>query len=164
MWGEKPRQRQVERDQVQLRLCPPRIDAVSLSRALNSLICRALVGVFLFAQLSVAAYACPGQDRAAMANALAPSGEMSAMPADCDQMGQLDQQAPNLCAEHCKFGHQNADTAAAPIVIAPAPALLYMLPDDAAQAKSADPLGRAGDPLLATPPPEHAILHCVLRI
>lgn len=137
---------------------------MSLPRALNTLICRVLVGVFLFAQLSVSAYACPGLNRAPVPSAQGQVHEMQAMPPDCAQMGQLDQQAANLCAEHCKFGHQSADTAAAPSVIAPAPAMLYVLPDDGEDVDLAGPLGRASDPVLAASPPEHAILHCVLRI
>ncbi|RQP22825.1 hypothetical protein [Piscinibacter terrae] len=127
-----------------------------LPRTLNQLICRVLIGVFLFAQLAVSSYACPGLGQPASL-ATMPTG---AMPADCDQM---DRSAANLCAEHCKMGQQNHDAAPTPVVIPPALAVLYVLPDDAglaAETASAP----AGDPILAATPPPHAILHCVLRI
>lgn len=136
-----------------------------LPRALNQSICRVLIGVFLFAQLAVAAYACPGQARDA-AQVPATPAMASPMPAGCDQMASMDQmdpQAANLCAEHCKFGHQSSDTPAATVALAPATALLYLLPleEDAARATRAQ---AAPDPLLAATPPPHAILHCVWRI
>ncbi len=43
------------------------------------------------------------------------------MPADC---GEVDPQAANLCAEHCKQGQQSADHTPSPAV---APALLTAL-------------------------------------
>lgn len=134
---------------------------MSRTRALNQLIGRALIGVFLVAQLAVAAYACPGLAQSASV-AAQPMAETATgdMPDGC---GQMDQKAANLCAEHCKFGHQSSDTSPAPAVAAPVLAVLYVLPVIVA----ASPEGRpatAPDPLLAAAPPPHAILHCVLRI
>jgi hypothetical protein len=130
-----------------------------LPRTLNQLICRVLIGVFLFAQLAITGHACPGLGQQAPKAAM--QAEMAdAMPAGCDHMGQ---KSANLCVEHCKAGQQSADTAPAPVVMAPALALLYELADDAGHADQA--LGRpGGDPLLAATPAPHAILHCVLRI
>ena len=133
---------------------------MSRRRALNKLICQVLAGVFLFAQLAVAAYACPGLGRfGAVAQQAA---EMSAegMPADC---GQMDQKAPNLCAEHCKVGQQSSDNSPGPAVTAPALAVLYVLPVLAQIGTDGRPVATP-DPLLAAAPPPHAILHCVLRI
>jgi hypothetical protein len=134
-----------------------------LPRTLNQSICRLLIGVFLFGQLAVAAYACPGEARGGEQRQ-----EMAAkaMPVGCDQMASMDQmdpQAANLCAEHCKFGHQSSDTSPAPVVLAPTTALLYLLPIDedvalATQARA------ASDMLQAAAPPPHAILHCIWRI
>lgn len=127
-----------------------------LPRTLNQLICRVLIVVFVFAQLAVSSHACPGFGQA-VSVAATPA---DAMPADCDQM---DRSATNLCAEHCKVGQQNHEATPTPVVMPPALALLYVLPDAAglaAEVASAPP----GDPILAATPPPHAILHCVLRI
>lgn len=142
-----------------------------LSRSLTSRICRALVGVLLFAQLAVSAYACPGfltksssmgggmpmptltvQDRSVASDKVA-SG--------CDQM---DSAAPNLCLEHCRAGHQSSDTAPAPVVFAATAALLYVLPTEPEPVAGSLPSLPATDPSVASAPPPHAILHCVLRI
>jgi len=128
---------------------------MSLPRALSKLICRVLIGVFVFAQLAVAAHACPGLEQSP-----SQATEAQAMPG-CDQM---DRSASNLCAEHCHFGQQSSDTVPAPVVLAPMLALLYaVLP--VADAAGATAVGApATDAPPAAPPPPHAILHCVLRI
>lgn len=144
-----------------------------LSRSLTSQICRALIGVLLFAQLAVAAYACPGL----ATRSTSMSGDMTAPVAaqdqsmgsakvagGCDQMGRMDSAAPNLCLEHCRAGHQSSDTAPAPVVFAATPALLYVLPTEIEPVAGSSPSLPATDPLLASAPPPHAILHCVLRI
>ena len=145
-----------------------------LSRSLTSQICRALIGVLLFAQLAVAAYACPGL----AAKSTSMSGAMSVPVAaaqdqsmdsakavsGCDQMGQMDSGAPNLCLEHCRAGHQSSDTAPAPVVFAMTPALLYVLPTELEPIAGSSPSFPATDPRVASAPPPHAILHCVLRI
>lgn len=133
---------------------------MSLTRALNKLICRVLIGVVLFAQFAVASYACPS----GMAMGAGSMHQSSVDAADLlsSSPSDLDRQTPNLCAEHCKIGHQSSDAAPAPVVAFPVLDLLYALPqpDDAgAVALSA----AVPDPLLAVPPPPHAILHCVFR-
>ena len=144
-----------------------------LSRSLTSQICRVLIGVLLFAQLAVAAYACPAFGTKApmsgqMVSAAAPVQDSSVDAAKavsaCDQMGQMDSSSPNLCLEHCRSGHQSSDTAPAPIVAAMTPALLYVLPTELEPVTGSSPSLPAMDPLVATAPPPHAILHCVLRI
>ena len=130
---------------------------MKLSRELRRLVCRILAGVVLFAQLAVAAYACPDLGAPAMAVA----ADMQAMPG-CDQM---DPEAAALCAEHCRFGQQSADTASPPAVQPAIPMLLYLLPGEAmAPLMSAGPAPAPDSAMLAAPPPPHAILHCVLRI
>ncbi|MDG0854453.1 hypothetical protein [Roseateles puraquae] len=127
-----------------------------LTRALNKLICRVLIGVVLFAQFAVASYACPSGMAMGAGAMDAADAVTSSSPSD------LDYQTPNLCAEHCKIGHQSSDTAPAPVVALPMLDLLYALPqrdDVGAVALSA----AVPDPLLAVPPPPHAILHCVFR-
>lgn len=132
---------------------------MSLSRALNQLICRVLIGVFLFAQLAISSHACPVLGRSA------PQGVEVQMPAGCDPVGPVDQKASaSLCAEHCKSGQQNHDTSPAPVVVAPALSLLYVLSGDLRDIAASDaPRASKGPHLLAKPPP-HAILHCVFRI
>jgi hypothetical protein len=128
---------------------------MSLPRAMSKLICRVLIGVFVFAQIAVAAHACPG-----LGQSSSQAAEAQAMPG-CDQM---DRSASNLCTEHCHFGQQSSDTAPVPVVIAPMLALLYVvLPaaDAAGGAAAGTPAIDAPSP---APPPPHAILHCVLRI
>lgn len=133
---------------------------MSLTRTLNKLICRVLIGVVLFAQFAVASYACPS----GMAMGAAAMEQSSAEAADVvlSSPNDLDHQTPNLCAEHCKAGHQSSDTAPAPVVEFPVLDLLYALPqsDGAGAAKLS---AAVPDPLLAVPPPPHAILHCVFR-
>jgi hypothetical protein len=128
---------------------------------MSKLICRVLVGVFLFAQLAVSGYACPGLTQPASDMAGMHAERSDAMPADCDQ---LDQKAPNLCAEHCKVGQQIQDTAPLPVVMAPALSLLYMAPAVADGIEALEAPDASSDPLLVAKPPPHAILHCVFRI
>jgi hypothetical protein len=133
---------------------------MSLPRALSKLISRVLIGVFVFAQMAAAGYACPGFGQPAQAIAMQAEAS-GTMPAGCDQM---DQQAANLCAEHCHFGQQSSDTASVPVAFAPVAALLYVLPADLEGADGSGTDPSPPDPLLAAAPPPHAILHCVLRI
>jgi hypothetical protein len=103
----------------------------------------------LFAQLSVAAYACPSPQ----------AGEMT----DCaGMMSQLDQASPNLCAEHCHYGEQSDQlrTPAAPTVS------LVSLYTVALTPVLAEPIWRGivASSLLTVRPPPHAILHCCFRI
>jgi hypothetical protein len=90
------------------------------------------------------------------------AAKSNAMSPDCDR---IDRSAANLCAEHCRYGHQTADTAPASSPMAPVPALLYLLPlEPVSLAGHAQAHAPAPDPVLAVPPPPHAILHCVYRI
>jgi hypothetical protein len=140
---------------------------MSLSRAFSEAIGRWLVGVLLFAQLAVASYACPSlSGMASMPSADAPQSSAAAnaaeMPPGCDQ---IDPNAANLCAEHCHYGQQSADTAPAPVVLAAIPTLLYSLPLEPARLLGSGRSLPAPDAsLAAAPPPPHAILHCVFRI
>jgi hypothetical protein len=132
---------------------------MTFSRALSKQICRVLVGVLLFAQFAVASYACPGLS--AMQPISSVRSESTAMPPGCDQ---IDQDAANLCAEHCRYGQQSADTAPVPAVAAPTPALLYVLPEGPEPLMVSARALPAADPVLVVRPPPHAILHCVYRI
>ncbi len=140
-----------------------------------------MIGVLLFAQLAVAAYACPNlfntmpagtnmhsqvqaavpadSDRSEQAGQIMVSDAAQKMPADC---GQVDPQAPNLCAEHCKLGQQSADHTPSPVV---APALLTALYH--VTLSTATPTAEAAyyvpGLLLQAAAPPHAIEHCCLR-
>ena len=150
-----------------------------MARALRRAICRALIGVMLFAQLAVAAYACP--DLASLARPVeassslrvpcggvaSPDAAMADMTvagliANCDQMpGPLDEASPNLCAEHCRYGQQSDQTATptAPVAVLTS---LYTVP----AVPEASPLARpsaASDSARAAAATPLAILHCRFR-
>ncbi len=149
-----------------------------MSKALLKAICRALIGVVLFAQITVASYACPGlEGMMVMASAAATTttlgeassgasaGEQASMPPGCDQM---ESGPTNLCAEHCHQGQQSADTASVPAVGVGVPTLLYSLPLNPQHTLDVLGSGRSQSAfeasLVAAPEPPHAILHCVFRI
>ena len=130
---------------------------MNFTRALTRQIGRVLIGVLLFAQFAVASYACPGLSTMP---AMMSSGAVAMSP-DCDQ---IDRDAANLCAEHCRHGQQSVDTAPVPVVAMPAPALLYLLPLEPEPSLGSARAFSAPDPVLAVRPPPHSILHCVYRI
>lgn len=157
---------------------------MTMTRMFRRFVCRLMLGVLVFGQLAIAAYACralsgmpqslptmalnasaaamPG-DEAGAAMAVSPdmvaTSDMAAM-ASCDQ---IDDNAANLCVEHCRFGQQSADHASAPTVPAALLTTLYTLP------VQPEPLGHgwpSADVIfrrVAASPP-HAILHCCFRI
>lgn len=156
---------------------------MTMTRTFKRLVGRGLIGLMLFAQLAIAAYACPAlSTTGAQAQTIAATqtsvhqathgDNMAVMSADapgdrmlnCDQMaGPLDESAPNLCAEHCRFGQQS-DQVHAPATPGVVLISLYvvtptlperLLPTGTSAAPSADAL------VAASPP--HAILHCCLR-
>jgi hypothetical protein len=108
----------------------------------------------LFAQLAVAAYACPGA-----ATMAAASSSMVDMP-DCD--GSPQSQRDPLCAAHCQQNDQSRDTpsaslpTAAPFPIRP---LVLAVRDDAGE--RARPLGFALERRIDPPA---SIRHCRLHI
>ena len=130
-----------------------------LSRALHQAIARLLIGVLLFAQFAVTGHACAHM--AGMA-AMSSADSAVAVAPGSDPTGQ---DAPNLCAEHCSYGQQSADTATGPVVRPTIPTLLYALPAEPAHRLGScrsHPASEAGLAVAQAPP--HAILHCVFRI
>jgi len=139
-------------------------------------VARGLVGVVLLAQLSIAAYACPGISSALQASRqAAASGTPMSEPADaaalgiaeqaptCDDMvGAMDPTSANLCAEHCKYGQQS-DQASTVNMPAAALVALYALPLAPQTVPPPRPAAASMSALVAASPP-HAILHCVYRI
>ena len=70
-----------------------------LSRKLCSLLA---IGALLFAQLAVAAYACPMRSAGA--------DEAASMDAACEKnASQRDVESPALCQQHCENGPQNVN-------------------------------------------------------
>lgn len=136
-----------------------------MTRAFRHFVGRVLIGVMLFTQLAIAAYACPDLSSSAqhlqpMSGAIDASAEARSM--DCDQMpGRLDPAAPNLCAEHCRHGQQS-DQVQAPTVPAVVLASLYIVPAMPEAASPTRPTAAAVGLFAAAGPPL-AILHCRFR-
>jgi len=148
-----------------------------MTRRFLRAICRALVGVLLFAQLAVSAYTCPALSSEATSAMPTPStaardGDSSdaamaatdRQSADCDGMaaGTMDPDLANLCAEHCHHGQQS-DQAATLTVPAALLTALYLAPL-AAQPKIRPRLAADATSALVAASPPHAILHCCFRI
>lgn len=133
-------------------------------------VARALMGAVLLAQMSIAAYACPGISSALQANrpATAEPANTAALrmadqaPACDDMVGAMDPTSANLCAEHCKYGQQS-DRAATVSVPAVALVALYAAPVVPELVLPPRPMAASMSALVAASPP-HAILHCVYRI
>ena len=145
-----------------------------MTRGLRRAVARGLIGILLLAQFAIVAYACPALAAASMAGmAMAPSDTASADPADadktvaaspgCDGMaGTMDPAAPNLCADHCKYGQQS-DQASTPTVPAVLLTALYANPWVPHLAPPSRPAAGLASALVAALPPR-TILHCVYRI
>lgn len=132
-----------------------------MNSSIQRTVSRVLIAAILFAQVAVAAYACPGLVTSSVE--MTSVSTTSAMPIDCAQMaGMLDPAAPSLCSAHCHSHEQSADHADSPVLPPALFATLYWL---AAQT-SVDPVSDAPDAsvLHAALPPPHAILHCCFRI
>jgi hypothetical protein len=122
---------------------------------------RMLMAAIVFAQISVAAYACPGQpklDAAAIIETVSAD-----MPGDCNHMTRaLDRDAPNLCAAHCHNDEQSSNHAAVPDLPPGLFSTLYWL---TAATPATCPHSAPCDLVLhAALSPPHAILHCCFRI
>jgi hypothetical protein len=108
----------------------------------------------LFAQWSVAAYACPSP---ASAGAAAMTGM------NCDEMvSQPDPASPNLCVEHCQYGQQS-DQLRTPTAPAMSLISLYVVSLTSTLTEPSQP-AIVSSRLLAARPPPHTILHCCFRI
>lgn len=140
---------------------------MSTSRHLHRLIARLLIGVLVFVQVAVAAYACPimpaGPTIEGMADAAAMDGSQT--PALDSKPGtlHLDSSQPNLCAAHCQTGQQNTDGKPAPTVSPAFLVTLYPVAPAAPSALSALAPSMVDDPPKAARPPL-TILHCCYRI
>ena len=147
-----------------------------MTRKVLQAIARSLIGALLFAQMAVAAYACPGlaapnptgvraaTQSASASDAIAAAPASSTVqPSRCEDMsGAMDPAFANLCAEHCRHGQQSDQT---PTVVVPAVILmaLYSAPSPLQATVPSHPAAATMDALVAASPP-HTILHCVFRI
>lgn len=157
---------------------------MTLFSSLRRPVIRSMIGVLMFAQMAIAAYACPNLPKATLAGAGAgmQSQVQEVMPADANHLIQaspamgaanashskpvdceeVDVEAPNLCAEYCKQGQQRADhtptSTIAPLILTE----LYSLMQSTA-APMAEAAYYVPGMLLRAEGPPHAIEHCCLR-
>jgi hypothetical protein len=129
------------------------------SRRIRALIAFLAVMGVLFAQIAVAAYACPGAQEMALA---AVGMEAGAEMPPCGE-GMAEPQ-PTLCSAHCQQGDQSLDKPAAPAV--PAIAWVAIPPGAAAPdvALAASLPGEQRSLLARATAPSVALRNCSLRI
>lgn len=139
-----------------------------MTRGMARTVARWLIGVLLFAQMAIAAYACPGL-ASAMAgdmqgrDAGATPMTMTAQMGECDDMlGAMDPASASLCAEHCKYGQQS-DHAATLVVPALVLTAWYAHPLSSVPPPPSRPAPATLSALVAASVP-HTVLHCVYRI
>lgn len=156
---------------------------MTTTRAFRRFVCQLMLGVLVFSQMAIAAYACPAlsgapqsfsmvatdasiaampsaEDQATMAMSPDPSATPAVAMMGCDQ---IDDSTTNLCAEHCHYGQQSADHASAPTVPAALLTTLYTLPVQPEPLGHGWPSADSKFKRVAASPP-HAILHCCFRI
>ncbi len=144
-----------------------------MTRRFLRIVGRALVGTLLFAQMAIAAYACPGLVAGSAAESpvisslaltsdesMASSDQQAAPCADMDMAGAMDESSANLCAEHCRHAQQSdhAPTLTVPVVL-----LTTLFISPYANVVAAPPHPAVDSRALASVDPPHAILHCCLR-
>jgi hypothetical protein len=139
-----------------------------MTRAIQRAIARTLIALFLFAQMMVAAYACPLMSTdtdAIRTHALATSVAQVMLPDAAADMSGCDGvtfDSPNLCAAHCQAGDQNTDAAQAVAVPANVLSGFYVV-QITSPSSGLDRHSTSREFVYAIPPP-HAILHCCFRI
>jgi hypothetical protein len=132
---------------------------MGMTRSLKQWLCRLMAGVMLFAQMSIAAYACPGL----ATSLLEPSSAVASPMANCDQMmAHADKAFPNLCAAHCHQGQQS-DQTQVPTLPAMMLISLYTVNPTVPALAPGWPT-RAEQIALSAAPPPLSILHCCFRI
>lgn len=143
-----------------------------MTRGFARRVARGLALVLLSAQMAVAAYACPMLSPGAGAKATVAASSVgehgmaaaaSAANVECADMGGITEPvAHNLCAEHCRQGHQSdhAPSLTVPIALLTALYAVAPVPEPAMAPRPAASSTRA----LAAAAPPHAILHCCFRI
>lgn len=135
-------------------------DPSTVSCSYKRTLARLLIGVLVYAQLAVAAYACgvgssPGSDMAMGPAAVQVEPLAHDLQMDADQ--------PTLCVAHCRSGQQNADAKPLPVPPLALVAGYFSLKPLSASGERDSTVLASGDlPPLADPP--HTVLHCCLRI
>lgn len=109
-----------------------------LNRIMRKWIALLGVSAILFAQIAVAAYACPAF-ASSQVNEQVTAMDMSNTEAPCAEM---DVKQANLCVEHCQYGQQSLDHPVTPVVFAVAD-LPYVL-------------ARLGDPVVVESTQQYA--------
>lgn len=149
---------------------PSEPSTVLIPRTVRRFIARLLVGVMVFAQMAVAAYACTGAQAKVVPGGGASGTDVTMVLAAVTDLANggighaaMDPAQPTLCAAHCQSGQQNSDSKPAPS--APAVMLVSLYPRTV-EIFLADLLRTSPaphyPPLKVDPP--HAILHCCFRI
>ena len=147
-----------------------------MTRRFLRTVCRGLIGALLFAQMAIAAYACPGLSSAVAMKmqmsstgasdgglddgSMAPEGDQAV---NCEDMaGAMGPSYANLCAEHCHYGQQSdhASTLTVPAALLTALYIAPLAPEPAVAPRSA----AAATSALGAAFPPHTILHCCFRI
>ena len=132
-----------------------------------------MVAVLLFAQLAVAAHACPivglaGEHReTAMVVAMAPCNTAGASATDvsaADDGTVALPEVPSLCFEHCHDGAQAMDPHGAAAAFGPPPGGALLMVLDSAMAPLASAGLVAAERIAPGTSPPHAIAHCCLRV
>ncbi|WP_431273208.1 hypothetical protein ACQ858_13350 [Variovorax ureilyticus] len=145
-----------------------------MTRRILRMVGSALIGTLLFAQMAIAAYACPGlvagsatelqmiSSTVPASNAALLQSDQQATPcADMDMAGAMDSSSANLCAEHCRHNQQSdhVPTLTVPVVLL---TTLFITPYATDVATPPRPAATVLGALASVDPP-HAILHCCLR-
>lgn len=112
----------------------------------------------LFAQLAVAAYACPVLDKSQAVTAVS-----MANISDCTDMS-MDKSSPALCAAHCDTGHQSSDTSGTPAVQPFVPCSLEVVLPSIERFYIPLAFSLESVPLTRATAPPVAIQHCCFRI
>jgi hypothetical protein len=132
-------------------------------RTLRRSVARLLVGMLVYAQLAVAAYACVGA-ATGLAGAGTAEGNFVAGHGGAAQTMQLDPDQPALCVAHCRNAQQTAGVEPPTIPPTVLVAGYFTLePVVSRAATHGGPVAKAASlPPIADPP--QRILHCCLRI
>jgi len=137
---------------------------MNLGHRLRRRIATALAFAVLFAQMALAAYACPGQDGAVPLR----TATMAGMP--CEAMmadaAAVDEQQPALCYQHCQpdAGQQAVDLTPTLAAFTADFAVLFLV-ETADRLAAEQPAWAQHHRLRQRAPPEpHSVLHCCWRI
>lgn len=130
-----------------------------LNRLMRKSIALLGISAILFAQIAVAAYACPAF-ASSQINEQVSAMDMSDTEPPCAEM---DAKQANLCVEHCQYGQQSLDHPVAPVVFAVAdlPYVIARLGDPAVVESTQE---NAQSLLTRTTAPPLSVRNCCFRI